>query len=36
MRRKPQKDQENANFITLLNFIADPAVIVVRKGVFWR
>jgi len=34
MRRNPQKDQENANFITLLNFIADPAVIVDDNGLF--
>jgi PAS domain S-box-containing protein len=33
MQNKPHKSKEN-NFITLLNFIVDPAVIVDEKGCF--
>jgi PAS domain S-box-containing protein len=34
MQNRPQKGKENTNFITLLNFIVDPAVIVDDKGLF--
>jgi PAS domain S-box-containing protein len=34
MQEKFRKGKENANFITLLNFIADPAVIVDENGLF--
>jgi PAS domain S-box-containing protein len=34
MQKKPQEGTESTNFITLLNFIADPAVIVDEKGLF--
>ncbi len=34
MQNKPRKGKESTNFITLLNFIADPAVIVDENGQF--
>jgi PAS domain S-box-containing protein len=34
MQEKPQKGKDSTNFITLINFIADPAVIVDYRGQF--
>jgi PAS domain S-box-containing protein len=34
MQKKPHKSKEDINFITLLNFIVDPAVIVDENGLF--